>query len=491
MAKNITNFIREENVLTQNNLKLCKVTYFETCWCKLNSNESVTCPYLLRHVNSSSNSSYFCVYHIIRKTIECFDSSIIYPKDDFVSNTYIYLTIILFLIGIIGNGLSIIVLFDKTLRYLSIYRNLAILCAFNIFYLLSISIRHINKYNQDLRNISPNVCRWHKFIVTFTGHLCTWQLVSTSIQRVHALLSLQLHRTTSWKQTLSILFLCIILPLFIFDGQLLFNYGLLYKKHMCDDTSPYTMKQFQRAVHLPINNNSKLLKNISIRYYTTSAQNQILKSQECGNCMLWNIFDTFIYAIIPFLIITISSLIIIIKIHQRRRLFLSLGGICHTKQRLIRAQDNLSIFLIAVNCLFLIMSGPLNIYFMIQTILKYFFSKTFSIIHLNELLRLLQNSYHALSFIFYCVIGNKFRKSTWSITQRIYYQLIKSICKHKNMELLCTMCHPRQKRPTTNGPTSSTSTSDSQKLLPSSIEMNVIRKKNYIAIVSTTKQDKK
>ncbi|CAF4306550.1 unnamed protein product, partial [Adineta steineri] len=57
---------------------------------------------------------------------------------------------------------------------------------------------HINKYNQDLRNISPNVCRWHKFIVTFTGHLCTWQLVSTSIQRVHALLSLQLHRTTSW-----------------------------------------------------------------------------------------------------------------------------------------------------------------------------------------------------------------------------------------------------------------------------------------------------
>jgi hypothetical protein len=61
-----------------------------------------------------------------------------------------------------------------------------------------ILIRHKNNYEQDLRDISVEFCRLHTFIVAFIGHLCSWQLVSTSIQRVYALLSLQSHRTTSW-----------------------------------------------------------------------------------------------------------------------------------------------------------------------------------------------------------------------------------------------------------------------------------------------------
>jgi hypothetical protein len=138
------------------------------------------------------------MYHTIRKTIDCFNSTLVFPKLDSVSSIYIYLTIFIFLIGLLGNGLSIIILFHKTLRYLSVYRNLAILCTLNIFYLLAIVIRHRNNYNQDLRDISPKICRLHVFIVAFTGHLCSWQLVSTSIQRVYALLSLQAHRRTSW-----------------------------------------------------------------------------------------------------------------------------------------------------------------------------------------------------------------------------------------------------------------------------------------------------
>jgi hypothetical protein len=96
------------------------------------------------------------------------------------------------------------ILLHKSLRRLSVYRNLAILCALNILYLLAVLIRYINNYNQDLRNISPNFCRLHTFTVAFTGHLCSWQLVSTSIQRVHALLSLKLYRATSWVCTKSI-----------------------------------------------------------------------------------------------------------------------------------------------------------------------------------------------------------------------------------------------------------------------------------------------
>lgn len=191
-------FSIQRDIYSQNNLTLCRANYFETCWCKHNSNETITCPYLLRYVNSISNSSYFCIYHTIRKTIDCFNTIFIFPKSESVSKFYIYLTIFLFIIGLIGNGLSIGILLNKTFRRLSVYQNLVILCIFNIFYLLTVLIRYRNNSNRDIRDISPIMCRLHSFIVAFTGHLCSWQLVSMSIQRVHALLSLQSHRQTSW-----------------------------------------------------------------------------------------------------------------------------------------------------------------------------------------------------------------------------------------------------------------------------------------------------
>jgi hypothetical protein len=155
------------------------------------------CPYLLHYAASVSNSSYFCVHHMIRKAIECFKSSYIFPKS-YVTNVYVYLTIILFIIGLFGNGISIIILLSTKLRRLNVYRNLTILCFLNILYLALILIRHRNNYQQDLRDVSVEFCRLHVFAVAFIGHLCSWQLVSTSIQRVHGLLSLQLNRTTSW-----------------------------------------------------------------------------------------------------------------------------------------------------------------------------------------------------------------------------------------------------------------------------------------------------
>ncbi len=264
---------------------------------------------------------------------------------------------------------------------------------------------------------------------------------------------------------MNILFICIILPLFIFDGQLLFNYGVFYKNHVCNDTSRFESKQYQRALHYPINN-SKILNNISIRYHTNSFQTQSIKPNKCVICILWNILDTFVYAIIPFLIILISSIIIIVKICQRRRSAFNFGGICHTNRRIIAAQDNVSILLIMINILFLIMTGPFNIYLLIESIIKYFFSKQLSIkkfLQLNEYLRLLQNSYHALSFIFYCVAGNKFRKCALSICQIIYYELFKIICRNQRKEAATNSCCLKRKNFMDNKPTELTNTNTNTK----------------------------
>jgi hypothetical protein len=290
---------------------------------------------------------------------------------------------------------------------------------------------------------------------------------------------------------MSILLICIVLPLFIFDAQLLFNYGLISKGQICKQPSTSEFKQFQRAIKFPINNNSNLLTTIPIRYHTKFFQT--FQPSKCYICILWNIFDTFIYAIIPFLIILTTSIIIIIKICERRRSTAIYGGICHTNQRIISAQDNLSILLIIINCLFLIMTGPFNIYLITQSILEYFFSKSFTMkicFQFHEYLRLLQNSYHAFSFIFYCVIGKKFRKSAWSICRGIYCKLVKFIfCGYRSIEssLISSCCFER-KRLTNNQPTVSTHVNDSSKpMTPNSLP----KRKTQLVAIATGERNKK
>ncbi|CAF3170649.1 unnamed protein product, partial [Rotaria sp. Silwood2] len=106
---------------------------------------------------------------------------------------------------------------------------------------------------------------------------------------------------------------------------------------MCHDRSSYETKQFQRAINYPINN-LKFLKNVSIHYHKNFFQTRTITPIKCTICFLWNIVDTFVYAIIPFLIILTSSIIIIIKIYERRRSMANSGGKCHINRRIISSQ---------------------------------------------------------------------------------------------------------------------------------------------------------
>jgi hypothetical protein len=108
------------------------------------------------------------------------------------------MTLVLFIVGLVGNGLSMIILLESHLRCLRVYHNLFLLCGWNIFYLFAVLLRHTNIYGQDIRDKSFDLCRLHVFIVAYAGHLCSWQLVMMSIQRVQVLLSLRTHRTASW-----------------------------------------------------------------------------------------------------------------------------------------------------------------------------------------------------------------------------------------------------------------------------------------------------
>ena len=177
-------------------------------------------------------------------------------------------------------------------------------------------------------------------------------------------------------------------------------------------------------------------------------------------CTLWNIFDTFVYAIVPFVITFLCSVIIIVQVCRRRRSAAMLGGVYHRNRDLLPSQDQLSNMLISINLLFLVMTGPFNISLVIQSIVEYFFLKSpvsmkiFG--RLTESLSLLQNAYHALSFLFYCVIGNKFRTATKMICRRVYCELIHyGIGDRCTQASLLTCCLDRR-RSSSSGQTAST-----------------------------------
>ena len=178
----------------------------------------------------------------------------------------------------------------------------------------------------------------------------------------------------------------------------------------------------RRAIEHPFNSSESLTK-ISARFHFNLISTTMKTPNKCSICILWNILDTLIYAILPFFIIFLCSLMIIGKIFVRRRAMAKLGGLCHLNRRMVSAQDNLSILLITINCLFLIMIGPFNIYLIIQSIRRYWSTNempTKFVQQIQEYLRLIQNSYHAFGFVFYCLIGEKFRLTARSSCLNVY-----------------------------------------------------------------------
>jgi hypothetical protein len=282
----------------------------------------------------------------------------------------------------------------------------------------------------------------------------------------------------------------------ILDGQLLFNYGIFQNHHICNVISDNETIQLRRALRYPINN-LKFPSNIPVRYHPTWIPNQSTKINKGHSCLIWNTLDTFIYAIIPFIITLICNLIIIIKVCQRRRSTVNLGGICHKNSDFFSPQDHLSTLLITINLLFLFMTAPLNISLIIESIFECLSLKSSSIkifLLVNQYLRLLQSSYHALSFIFYCVIGNKFRSSAKSICRTLYSKLLEFGLADRCVETPLIACCLDRRRSSSSGQTASTNSrlSENRRLTSEQnpnhlLPLNVVRRPVYVTFDNNQK----
>ena len=245
----------------------------------------------------------------------------------------------------------------------------------------------------------------------------------------------------------------------------------------------------QRAVNYSTNLS---IVGIPLKYHPDPTPDQ-------STCIVWNILDTCIYALIPFVIIFTSSIIIIVQVCRRRRSTMTLGGLHHRASDSIAHHDQLSTLLISINVLFLMMTGPFNILIVGQSILNHCSESPNSpyLLIANQCLQLLQNSYHALSFIFYCFIGNKFRSSAKLICRRVYYELFQFGIGHRCAELFLCVCCVDRRHSSTSGPTMSTTSRQSnndinRRLIQDprtncSYQLNVIRRTTYVTFVVNPK----
>ncbi len=291
----------------------------------------------------------------------------------------------------------------------------------------------------------------------------------------------------------NIFLIYILIPLLIFDGQILFNYGIFKNKHLCNEIRNNEIIQLRRALKYPINI-PQLPTNISFKYYTTWISTHTEEFNKGKICFLWNIVDTFLYAFIPFIITLICSFIIIVKVCQRRRSIVVQGGTCHTNRDfIISPRDHLSTLLITTNIVFFLMTSPFNICLIGQSIFECWLLRSSSssfveiFICLNEYLRLLQNSYHALSFILYCFIGNKFRSSAKSIARTIYSKFIDYGVADQCTETSVFSCCLDRRHSSSSGQAVSTNSrlSDNRRLTIESrstnlLPLNTIRRPTYV-----------
>lgn len=283
----------------------------------------------------------------------------------------------------------------------------------------------------------------------------------------------------------------IVLPLLIFDGQLLFNYGIFKNNHICQDIRTNEIRQLRRALNYPIAM-SKISSDIPVRYLTPWIPTPSKKINKGYVCLLWNLSDITIYALIPFVITFACSLIIIVQVCRRRRSTIDLGGQRHTNRDVtIAPGDHLSTLLITTNVLYLLMTGPFSICLTIQSFLECFFLESSVswkelLTFIGEYLRLLQNAYHALSFVFYCVIGNKFRSSARSICRKISSRFVQNGLTDRCTERPITRCCLDRRRSSSSAHTTSTNSRLSDRRLTldvrgtNAIPLDVIRRATHV-----------
>jgi hypothetical protein len=337
-----------------------------------------------------------------------------------IATNYVWTTVpIAFLIlGTISNLLSIIIFLRREMRKYSSFVYFAILNIINFLLIYVTFIRVIMEFNFkiDIRVLNIFTCKLHVFLTYFLGHISSLMICSISIDRVISVVFLHKAKVLCTPKIAIVVTICLI----IFD--------FLMSSHFLFFESAYIIHQTN--ISSTISGNNVLCEPRRGTTYANFIDNA------------WKIIDMSHFAIVPFIIMTICSIIIIIRVAEQSRKVQT-----HKKRetkRLLKKRANsitnqtstsmasgenistpklntkfssrtrnLALMLIPVNILFLIFLAPV-------VMVMYFYAKLENDKLTLAIVELLATCNYTFNFIIYFLTSSKFREEFSKLINEIF-----------------------------------------------------------------------
>ncbi len=328
------------------------------------------------------------------------------------------LPIIFLIFGTVSNIMSILVFMRQEMRKYSSFVYFGILNIINLALIYVTIMRVILEFNFkiDIRSINIFTCKLHVFLTYFLGHLSSLMICTISIDRVISVVFLNKAKVLCTPKIALISTLCLIFLNICISSHFL----------------------FLESAHIEQSNDT----NYSYSKITCAPPDDTLYYKFIDNA--WKIIDLLVFAIIPFIIMSICSLVIIIRVakqsqrvknHSKRELTSLIkkkakseetsNEISSRKTTKIKNDSkfssrtrNLALMLIPVNILFLIFLSPV--------VMTMYFYKNLSKDKLTlAIIELLATCNYTFNFIIYFLTSSKFREELYKLFNEISIVLCK------------------------------------------------------------------
>ena len=329
---------------------------------------------------------------------------------------FIISLIIVIIIGVLGNLLNLFVFSHKSLKYIATFRFLFYLSMIDLFVLTFCASDTLLTYGYQIliRIHSTMACRIHTFLTYFLTHLSSTILMIVSIERAfvicrsRSILSRTANSGKLKRYYVEIFILAVCVFLILINGHYLFFMDIVESGESFDINIPITLYLNNKTVidlDQILSKNENQTQNHKIVYSCSPPQNFKNYYQFIFGVWIW--IDVSLYSLLPFIIMTICSIIILKEINSKSKGFLRQTS-RHNKivtEKARRRNKKLLLMLVLTNTYFILCSLPLCI----DILLSKFNIILISSIHFQVFFQIVAYSNNSVNFIFYFLFSNKYR----------------------------------------------------------------------------------
>ena len=361
-------------------------------------------------------------------------------SENFVS----VILIIIIVVGFFGNLLNIIVLVQKSMRKVSTFRFLFYLSIIDLLVLLVCAKDTLLKFEfyVDIKLKSLIICKIHSFLIYFLTHMSSIVLTMVNIERASIVCNRPLidwikRKTTKYfskkeqakldsdvekclifriykTYRVEVILIIIVLIIGLINIHFLFYMSI---------SKPITELDLQNLKNLTYFNNNDGFDKVDKLKHEKLNELLLTKIFLCfpskGTSYhyflnnFWTLIDTFIYSVIPFFFMVLSSLAIWLELRRQIAKISKTIGIRNKimMNKKVRKNRQLLIMLTCTNSYFVFCSFP---YFSVfHSIIEQKFDSGF----VQILLHVLSYSNNSVNFIFFGLFSTKYRETLRSLFQ--------------------------------------------------------------------------